>query len=457
MSPEKKRLLKIEGDKIYFTKDNFISFSETNLKNADFRVRNSGDIYWEVEVIKFINSTGELFVKVTDYYPNNATSFNGQKQTKQVNFIDFGKLEWSQFEPQLSIYSEFTLKDLIENTGNFDLPSDTKEDLEENFYFEENEKEVNETKDIVIRSAIEPQLVTMKEEDYYEEIDTKPYLKTYTINYPYRNTEFCKGYVLINTELEDFYGIMEIKIYNSDILPEFNHIKSYFPKVFKSKTFDVTVEVEIKGDDMNVLSANSSEIESIDNGTISAVKQRKVKEAFEFIPEPNEPKSLFTLDELLSKTSKSDDAANILKQSEDDIFKILFTIKKVRNRKQLEYLSGYKHSNDEIIRFTLNPIFGFVFSIQGETMNHYCWELLDSHATYLWSIEKSEKPIEQIKRIEETLSLIKEIGRQKYKTAFKQRKIDTEILFNTINHKKNQSRNVDIFVVWKHRLESFII
>ena len=59
-----------------------------------------------------------------------------------------------------------------------------------------------------------------------------------------------------------------------------------------------------------------------------------------------------------------------------------------RNVKQLVYLSGKKHERTQKIRFTLNPLFGFIFFISGKNKNHICWELLNSHATYIWSFNK---------------------------------------------------------------------
>ena len=58
----------------------------------------------------------------------------------------------------------------------------------------------------------------------------------------------------------------------------------------------------------------------------------------------------------------------------------------LKNQKQLMYLSGAIQSGTDKIRFTLEPKFGFLFTFNKDGVNHYCWELLQSHASYIWTI-----------------------------------------------------------------------
>jgi hypothetical protein len=127
---------------------------------------------------------------------------------------------------------------------------------------------------------------------------------------------------------------------------------------------------------------------------------------------------LFTADEVLSRIDGNTDSGNVFKQNERDIINIFLQGKDIRNKKQLEYLSGTKHNPQEKIRFTLKPIFGFLFCIVGEKFNHFCWELLNSHATYLWSFERSISTDNQFKRVENTINTIRVIGRDEYRKAY---------------------------------------
>ena len=130
----------------------------------------------------------------------------------------------------------------------------------------------------------------------------------------------------------------------------------------------------------------------------------------------------------------------------------------MRNAKHLQYLSGAKHSERHMLKFTLKPIFGFLFFIEGERQNHFCWELLNSHATYLWSFSKVESEFQfQYARIEKTISLVRQIGRDEYKREFKNGNIDGDLIFSVINHPDVNSSFKDGFVEWKHRLKERLV
>jgi hypothetical protein len=75
----------------------------------------------------------------------------------------------------------------------------------------------------------------------------------------------------------------------------------------------------------------------------------------------------------------------------------------------------------------------------------------------MWSIEKSEKAIEmQYKRIENSINIIRESGRQNYKREYRQNHHDNDLIFCIIEHEKISSIFVDGFVTWKHRLNERI-
>jgi hypothetical protein len=165
-------------------------------------------------------------------------------------------------------------------------------------------------------------------------------------------------------------------------------------------------------------------------------------------------KNLFTADEI---NPQINDFTNedYLNENELDIIQLILSQKDIRNKKQLQYLSGLKQNSTEKILFTLKPLFGFLFFIKGKNKNHFCWELLDSHATYVWSLDKLDSQKNQITRIEECIGLIKNIGRNNYKTNYSKNLIDSDILFNTINHAESNDKNG--FIDWKSRLNELLI
>ncbi len=70
---------------------------------------------------------------------------------------------------------------------------------------------------------------------------------------------------------------------------------------------------------------------------------------------------------------------------------------------------------------------------------------------------KYEKSIEiQYKRIEDSVNIIRESGRQKYKRPYRQNHHDNDLVFCIIEHEKILSKFVDGFVTLKHRLNERI-
>jgi hypothetical protein len=168
---------------------------------------------------------------------------------------------------------------------------------------------------------------------------------------------------------------------------------------------------------------------------------------------PDIDKSLFTAEDIFNTGESDDVEGNVFRQDEKDILQFLITHHNTRNRKQLEYLSGNKQSANFRIRFTLHPNFGFLFLIEGRENNHFVWELLNTHATYIWSIGKSEKDIElQYRRVEDIINTIRNTGREQYKRAYKYNHHDSDLVFCSIEHDDIASSFVDGFVKWKHRL-----
>lgn len=155
----------------------------------------------------------------------------------------------------------------------------------------------------------------------------------------------------------------------------------------------------------------------------------------------------------------SDDIeGNVFNQTEKDILNFFLEKKGVRNKKQLAYLSGKKQSENHKLRYTLNPNFGFLFLVEGEKNNHFIWELLNSNATYIWSIEKSEREVElQFKRIEDIVNTVRTSGRENYKSAYRNNHQDNDLVFRVISHENIDSNLIDEFPKWKNKLNEQLI
>ena len=121
-------------------------------------------------------------------------------------------------------------------------------------------------------------------------------------------------------------------------------------------------------------------------------------------------------------------------------------------------MSGTKQSDKSKIHYTLNPHFGFLFLIEGNEKYHFAWELLHSHATYIWSINKLYLGIDDLyKKIEETINVVREIGRENYKRTLRNNSQNSDFTFKIIEHDDITSNLDNGFLKWRSKLEEQLI
>lgn len=117
------------------------------------------------------------------------------------------------------------------------------------------------------------------------------------------------------------------------------------------------------------------------------------------------------------------------------------------------YLANEIQSLDMPLFINLNPKIGFVFIYKGEEMIHFIWELLNSNATYIWSA-KGKVLKESITKIEEEISMIKELGRSQYRHEF----LNTpQLYFNFVIHKTSKSSIDDPFPQWIYKVNELLV
>lgn len=429
----RKRLIKISKDRIFYTQKDFVALADTNFpKSAGFGVFE--EIFWEVNLIKFDKKSKHLEVNITDYHPEDQLAFDKQTSQAEIKSIQFQCLDLDQLRPFLNRY----------------VPQDFEPFSKENAVAIEVESpgehpgKMEKTEKMPTEQA--------------GKISSEPVHFQENFNYYYKDALFNLGFVEIQKKFDFIENPLSFKIYNSEILPEFNYIKSYFPKVFHGKKqFRVEVWIEMAGDQITRTQATSREISSINESLIDSIKRLRTLQIPSATIKQEVDKSLFTPDEIFSHNEDDGLDGNVFQQDGKDILDTFLHLKDIRNKKQLEYIAGYKHSPSEKIRFTLNPIFGFLFFIEGETMNHYCWELLNSHATYLWSFEKTDQPEKQLRRIESSINIIRDMGRKEYKNAYRQNLLDTDVNFSVINHRHASSPLKESFVYWKQRFKECLV
>lgn len=417
---KKEIIIRVGNDGVFINPRLFIPIQQTNIPKKHLTFRSSEDIFWNVELLGYKEEIECLKVSVKEYKQKNIIGFDKQEPTKKVTKIYFDKFDWIKLEPLLIYYHK---KELIEYL------SYSKKDSKENY---NNDFHANN-----------------------EKLLSKPSITTMSENFGVYFTEcnFMLGYVAFKKYIKKIGKEVDFKIPNEHILAEFDNIKYWFAKKLKTKKFKVIVTIKIRDNEITETKATSDIINQITPELIDSVKFQRT---FALTKEPrlSKPdKSLFTADEIFTQFNSDDIEGNVFKQSEKDILNFFINEKAVRNKKQLAYLAGKKQSDNYRLRYTLNPNFGFLFLIEGSENNHFVWELLNSNATYIWSIEKGKQNIElQFKRIEDIVNNVRRSGRENYKRAYINNHHDNDLIFRVLNHKNIGSKLIDDFPDWKNRL-----
>lgn len=401
---DRQRIIKVQGGFIYLDPDHkWDSQSMTNLPQGAFTFVD-GPFYWMVEIMSYDRVTKSVLLNVVDYHPIGPESFTSQHLQAPIDQVIFSTLDWAYLEPFLSSYQKSRLLPFIKDSND------------------------------VIHHNLQ------KEQFRYE----------VTIRW---SDLICRdGYVMFEQYLPILNRDAEIKMYNPHIRAELDFIKPLFVKVLKRKTLDVEIDVEMVGDKTSI-EAKSKHLDLVNDQLIRMIKVNRITQAVGKPKAISIDKNLFTAEELL------DSFGDEVKMTENafDIIQILVDHQKIRNRQQLLYLAGKKHSEDKPIYLTLQPHFGFLFVVPGRQMMHFCWELLNSHATYVWSFDVHTRPTNDymLSYIEQAIQMIFDQGRDSYKRYYVSKEEDA-VSFQTIVHQYADSKVKDHFVVWRQRLESML-
>jgi len=439
----KELIIKVDNLDIYLSPNLSIPIQHTNIPIEHCKFRSYEDIFWKVELLEYNSENKCWKMKVVDYFANDIKNFDHQKSTREVERIAFEKFDWLKFEQHLSNYQKIKLLDILNN-----------HDVERFFKEEPIEK--------VVRTNTIENLIEQDRSDTttFAPVEREPLIENFKIKFTvyFSNAYFMLGYVSFSQNIKEVNEKVEFKIKNDYILPEFENIKAWFAKKLKTKKFTVIANITLVDWKVTEVTSSSPQIEMINAELVDSIKYQRTLSITKSPRVSDTDKSLFTAEELFGEMKTDDIEGNVFKQNEQDIISFLLENYKTRNRKQLEYLSGSKQSENTKLKFTLHPNFGFLFLIEGKENNHFVWELLNSHATYIWSVGKSEQDIElQSKRIEATINDIRYNGREQYKRAYKQNHHDSDLVFCVIEHDDITSNFVDGFVKWKHKLNEKII
>jgi hypothetical protein len=404
--------------------------TSANLPSETIGLNPHSSVFWLVEQISFDKNTCTLEVKVVDYFLRDVISFSTQQPKATVKAITFLNLpEPDNLKLALKYYSR-QMKDLDRA-------------LEEG-YEGYGGIESKQSPDI---PKINPLFRTYEER---EKLDVQ-------FDVWFKDAEFKLGYIAFDKDIKELKQMLRFKVVNDFLLPEFELIKGYLVKTLGTRKFDVQASIFFENGKPAETHASSSIIKRIDENLIDSIKYSRTNMLMRPPFKGNIDKSLFTSEDIFNQFGE-DEQGNVLNQSEEDILKQILEKMNVRNRKQLEFLSGVKQAPGAKLKFTLHPYFGFLFTVEGEKMMHFIWELLNSHATYIWSLDKGEDDLRiQYKRVEDAINQVRNSGRDAYKNAWRSSHIDQDLLFHVIHHEDAGSPFLEGFVKWRHRIGEVLI
>ena len=399
-------LLKITNTGIYYNNNSLVDWKNTNFPSKDnFRFNERNGVFWEVEMLAFKKRQCALVVRVVEYDSNKKEGQLSQQKPKYpINKIYFKDLIWENLERLLSTYKHNAFKGIAQ----FRTVS------------------IKEEKNAPLKVDYNTVLITRVEVN---------------IKYPLKKLTFKMGYIEFVKKIKGLQDPIKITLYNDHIIPEFDHVKPFFQKALGRKMIDVSGTILIKADGSNEVNCQSKVIAGINESVISSVKRLRLKA---FIKPKVIPvdKSLFTPDEYFEKTEES--LGNTLSQSEEELFNNIVELDGIRNKRELTFLAGKLQNRKSGLKYTLSPNFGFLFYVKGEEMDHFLWELLNSHATYIWSIDRHNPNLEmKYKLLEREINFIRDNGRN----AFLGNLSESDFRFSKVKH--GAQGIVDGFPNWK--------
>ncbi|WP_254826006.1 hypothetical protein [Lewinella sp. JB7] len=281
-------------------------------------------------------------------------------------------------------------------------------------------------------------------------INKGPQTKTVQVQIPIADLTIKDGGVKGSFEE---YGVghpLSFTIVNQHLLKEFHPIRDFFARRLRRKTVEVTALLKFRADgDPELCDVQSPQIDKIDEGMIQVLRTNLVHG---FIRADKTDKRLFTPEDLMANYAEDAPERTLLPPPGIDLLREILDKKAVRNAAHLTHLSNV-HERGQKLQFVVCPCFGFLFFIRGEFMHHFVLELLNSHATYIWSMPKESGTLaEHLNYLTTEIEHLNSLGRSNY------RRMNTfEYCFRVINHDSVSSEFVDGFPRWKARLEEGLV
>lgn len=219
--------------------------------------------------------------------------------------------------------------------------------------------------------------------------------------------EFLYGSIQFQSNITEYPTALKFDIEHLHIRPEFEVLKPYFEKFFRSKTISCSITVVIDHQkQITALAASSSDLEKLNQEVVESVRFRFVEGKFF---------GKRTVQEQRISENDSEITTKALYGSAEELLSDVLNRGNYRHQRHLQYLAEKHEGGILKIRFILVP-FSFVFLLEGIERYHLIMETLDTaEATYLWHPSKNSQELKaEIQKIDQQLNSIRTEGRQKF-------------------------------------------
>lgn len=406
-----------------------LKYENTNLPKEYFKFPNDKLIYFEAKIEQYDIASGYLKISIVNYIASPPKIKFLPEQYLSIKLIEFSKMDWLQFSRQIYTYTLSKIRHLFHAT---ELDNYAKTENLNTFSLV---NQSNSTQD----TSLDPNLKNIE-------------FISHSLIVKYENAIFCNGHVSFNINLKKYNINTKLEIENPIIKQEFESIKPWFIKKL-GKSFTAVITIMKNNGLIQEVTAVSSDISKINEDLIEKIKRHRVQQLVKSITSPQEGKSIFTSSELFSLLGKENMGTDTLNPSPSNMLKILIETGEAKNTKQLDYLSGDKQSLNERLRFTTTPHFGFLFYVKTQKGQYFVWELLISHATYIWITDLQNPSFLSI--VEKEISFIQLYGREVYKHRYKTQN-PKDYNFRIIEHKGSNLNEEERFKIWKNWADKII-
>lgn len=417
-------IIKIDNSQINLTGNFYLTYDKTNLPKEAFKFKENKPLYWKVEQKQYDTETGTLTVSVLDYNSVEDNSMSSRDLVHPVNILIFERFDWLQLEPLLYMYTVSKLKNIIFNYRDKLL------------YLGDNR-----SKQVLALKQDAPNLFFQKREPVRQE-------REFEVRVKYEDAKFGNEKITFTVHLKPLKLMHPVEINNVSLRPEFEYIKPYFVKRL-GKSFLVKINLVLLDNQVHDFVASSNDIDRINGQLIDSIKTESVLNLQHF-KNDRQDKTLYSTEELLAHNKE----LSLLNLPANDILEILIANGKVKNVRQLEYLAKDKQSLNECVLFTVKPIFGFIFNVAKDN-SCFVWELLNSHATYVWKTNNATNLMNIFKIVEEAIAAITHNGRDAYKKHYNSLSFPPYD-FKVVEHASENLDENERFIEWRNKLEKVI-